>query len=221
MTIQKLIDTSSPPLHPDDRVEHALGLMMEQRVLHLPVVGETGHLLGILSEEQLLEALGPSTPVERLIRAEPISILPNVHVFDATKLIVQHGLTTVPVVDEENRYIGVLRRQDIFERFAQMLRTEAMGAIIALEVEPRDYSLSQLVYTIEQHDIKILSIASETPESEDDTIRITLKLNVQDTARVRHMLEHHGYHVVAAFSEEEDEEDLQHRVEEFIRYLEV
>lgn len=221
MTIQKLIDTTSPPLRQDDMVEHALGLMMELRVRHLPVVAETGHLIGMLSEDQLLEALGPRTPVERLIRAEPVSLHPNIHIFDATKLIVQHDLTTIPVVDGENTYVGLLRRQDLFERFAEMLRTEAPGAILALEVEPHDYSLSQLVYTVEQHDVKILSISSETADDPTETIRITLKLNAQDTARIRHVLEHHGYRVVAAFSEEEDQTDLHHRVEEFMRYLEV
>ena len=64
------------------------------------------------------------------------------------------------------------------------------------------------------------SIATEMPTTSTGQIRITLKLNVQDTSRVRHMLGHHGYDVVATFSEEDDE-DLQLRVLEFMRYLEV
>ena len=42
---------------------------------------------------------------------------------------------------------------------------------------------------------------------------------MKDTSRVRHVLEHHGYHVVAAFGEEDGE--LEELVEEFVRYLEV
>ena len=108
----------------------------------------------------------------------------------------------------------------MFDQFARMFSTQESGAIVAIEVSPRDYSLSQLVYTIEQNDVKILSIATEMPTVSTGSIRITLKLNVHDTARVRHMLEHHGYQVVASFSEEDDEE-LQYRVQEFMRYLEV
>ena len=81
--------------------------------------------------------------------------------------------------------------------------------------------MSKLVYTIEQNGVRILSIASESPDYEGGKIRVTLKLNVKDASRVRHMLEHYGYHVVATFSDDSTDEDLQLRVQEFMRYLEV
>ncbi len=221
MMIHRLINGTTPPLRPDDSVEHALGLMLELRVEHLPVVTEAGHLLGLVSEEQLLRADSPGTRVERLLNAEPVSVSPNVHVFEAAKMLTRHHLTVLPVADEDQVYIGIVRRQDIFERFTEMFRTEESGAILALEVDPRDYALSQLTYAIEQNDIKILSIATETDVTDDSKIRITLKLDTRDTARARHVLEHHGYTVVAWFNEEEDAADLQDRVDEFMRYLEV
>ncbi len=221
MTIERLISRSTPPLQPSDTVEHALGLMMEVQVRHLPVVDTEAHLLGVISEDQLLDASGPDAPVRDLLGPRALSAMPDTHVFDVTKMIVQHDLTTVPVANEDGHYIGLVRRHDIFEQFARMLSTQEAGAILAIEVDPRDYSLSQLVYTIESNDVKILSIATEMPEESGGAIRITLKLNVTETSRIRHMLEHHGYHVVAAFSDERDDEDIRMRIEEFMRYLEV
>lgn len=220
MNIEALISQATPPLSPRDTVEHALGMMMEVRVRHLPVVDVLGRLVGVVSEDLLLDAAGPDAPVEDLLGARPLVAAPDAHVFDVTKIMVQHDLTTVPVAEVDGRYRGLVRRYDIFDQFARMLSTQESGAILAIEVEQRDYSLGQLVYTIEQNDVKILSIATEMPQTSYGKIRITLKLNVQDTARVRHMLEHHGYQVVAAFSDEDDE-DLQLRVQEFMRYLEV
>ena len=221
MTIQSLISEATPPLKPSDTVEHALGLMMEVRVRHLPVVSDVGHLMGVVSEDQLLDAAGPDAPVRDLLGARPMSARPDAHVFDVTKMIVQHELTTVPVATDADVYRGLVRRHDLFEQFARMLSTQEAGAILALEVDPRDSALSQLVYTIESNDVKILSIATETPEQPGGQIRITLKLNVTDTARIRHMLEHHGYQIVAAFSDEVNDADIRLRVEEFMRYLEV
>jgi (p)ppGpp synthase/HD superfamily hydrolase len=102
-----------------------------------------------------------------------------------------------------------------------MLSTQEPGAIIALEVDRRDYSLAQLAHMIEQNDVKILSTASETPNTQDGKIKITLKLNVKDTSRIRHILEHYGYHVVASFSDDRDDDDFKDRLQEFMRYLEV
>ena len=220
MTIHTLISHTTPPLKPSDTVEHALGLMMEFRVRHLPVVDDMGLLAGVVSEDQMLDAAGPEAPVSSLLGPKPLIAEPDAHVFDVTKVMVQHDLTTMPVAAADNRYIGLVRRYDIFDQFARMFSTQEAGAILAIEVSQRDYSLSQLVYTIEQNDVKILSIATEMPTSSTGNVRITLKLNVQETSRVRHMLEHHGYQVVAAFSDEDDEE-LQFRVQEFFRYLEV
>ncbi|MEM1125075.1 MAG: CBS domain-containing protein [Bacteroidota bacterium] len=222
MTIQNLINGTTPPLRPTDSVEHALGLFMELRVRHLPVVDDQGTLVGLISEDYLLDhADGPDARIASLLGQAPVSVLPHQHVFDVTKVMVQHDLTTVPVATADGQYDGLVKRHDIFVQFARMLSTQERGAILALEVAPRDYSLSQLVYDIEQSGVKILSIASETPDHPDDATRVTVKLNVQDTTRIRHVLEHHGYRVVASFSEEDDDEAVRLRVQEFMRYLEV
>lgn len=222
MTIQTLISKAAPPLKPSDTAEHALGLLMELRVRHLPVVDDEGSLVGLISEEQLLDAAaGPDAAIATLLGPRPISAGPETHLFDVTKAMVEHDLTTLPIATHGGRYLGLVKRHDIFDRFARMLSTQESGAILALEIDPRDYSLSQLVYAIEQNDVKILSIASEAPDEPGGKIHVTLKLNVKDTARVRHMLEHYGYRVVAAFSEEGDDEELQFRIQEFMRYLEV
>ena len=226
MTIETLISDVTPPLRVNDTVEHAIGLLLELRVLHLPVVTDDGQLVGVISENQLLDASGPDAVIESLLRLEPISVLPDTHIFDATKVIVDHNLTTLSVADEEGRYIGLVKRHNIFDQFARMLSTQEPGAIIALEVDERDYSLAQLAYHIEQNDVKILSTATEHPvvtgsPLADGRMKVTLKLNVSDTARVRHILEHYGYRVIACFSDDRDDEDFKDRLQEFMRYLEV
>lgn len=221
MTVRNLISRATPPLKPNDSVEEALGLLMELRVRHLPVVDNEGFLVGLISEDQLLDSFGPDIEIRDLLSGKVLSAHPENHVFDVTKTMVQHDLTTLPIADEDGRYVGLVRRHDIFDQFARMLSTQESGAILALEIEPRDYSLARLVYTIEQNDVKILSIASEPPDTPDGRTRVTLKLNVTDATRVRHMLEHNGYHVVASFGESEDDEDLLLRVQAFMRYLEV
>jgi predicted transcriptional regulator len=221
MTILDLISHTTPPLKSTDTVEHVLGLLMEFRVRHLPVVDDEGLLVGIISEEQLLDASGPGAALSSLVGAKPISARPDAHVFDVTKIMVDHNLTALPIANENGYYMGLVRRHDIFEQFARMLSTHETGAILALEVAPRDHSLSRLIYIIEQNEVKVLSVATEPADADSGKIRITLKLDVKDTARVRSRIEHEGYRVVAAFSDEDQDEELQFRIQEFMRYLEV
>jgi hypothetical protein len=90
-----------------------------------------------------------------------------------------------------------------------------------LEVESRDYVLSQIIHAIEQSDVRILSLTAERSDFQKDRINVTLKLNTKDASRARFILEHHGYKVMAAFGMEGDEQELADRVQEFMRYLEV
>jgi CBS domain-containing protein len=219
MKVQDVLSTSTPALHTDDTVEHAYGLLMEHRVRHLPVLDEGDHLAGVISETQLMDAPSAEAEVGHLVRARPVSIHPEAHIFDAARIMVEHDLTTLPVTREGMEYVGVLKRHDIFDRFAQMLATQESGAILALEVDPRDYALAKLIHTIEQNGAKVLAVASESPDETSDKIRVTLKLNVTDITRVRHVIEHHGYRIVASFSE--DDEEMLERAQAFMRYLEV
>jgi len=218
--LRDLVNSSVPPVKPNDTVEYALGLLLEFRIRHLPVVDSQGFLVGVISENHLLDADGPDAEVQSRILGEPVYGDPEMHVFEATKIMVDHGLTTLPIAESDKRYVGAIKRHDIFDLFARMLSTQETGAILALEVDSKDYSLSQLVYSIEQNDVKILSIATENAEG-NSTVRVTLKLNVTDTSRVRHVVEHEGYRVVAAFSDDDDDDELRDRVQEFMRYLEV
>jgi predicted transcriptional regulator len=219
MKVRDAIHSPTPALQATDSVETALGRLLEHHVRHLPVVDADGRLVGIISEARLMDAEGPDEAVESLLIGRPVSVPPEAHIFDAARTLVEHDLSTIPVADSDGQYLGVLRRHDIFDQFARMLSTRQSGAILALEVDPRDYALAKLIHVIEQNEAKVLAVASELPDTSTEKIRVTLKLNVTDTTRVRHVLEHHGYHVVAAFGEEDEE--LEELVDEFVRYLEV
>lgn len=219
MKVREAIHSATPALQSSDSVEKALGLLMEHHVRHLPVVNEDGRLAGIIAEERLMDADGPASSIGALLVGRPVSVLPDAHIFDAARMMVKHDLSTVPVADSEGQYHGLLRRHDIFDQFAQMLSTRQQGAILALEVDPRDYALAKLIHTIEQNGAKVLAVASESPDETSDKIRVTLKLNVTDITRVRHVIEHHGYRIVASFSE--DDEEMLERAQAFMRYLEV
>lgn len=219
MEAREAINPSKPSLEATDTVEKALGLLMEHHLNHLPVVDEEGDLVGVLSEERLMDAEGPDDEIGSLLVGRPISVPPEAHIFDAARTMVEHDLSTIPVANTDGHYYGLIQRHDIFDKFAQMLSTQQAGAIVALEVEPRDYALAKLIHLIEQNEGKVLAVASESPDQSTDKIRVTLKLNVKDTSRIRHVLEHNGYHVVASFGQ--DEEELEELVEEFVRYLEV
>jgi CBS domain-containing protein len=218
MTVQALLSPTVPALTVGDAVGQALYRMAEHGVEHLPVVGVEGHLAGLVSGEVLRAYPDPDAPLAALPGAEPVSVTPDTHVFDAAHRMLTHGLSVMPVASAEGRYLGLVVRPALFGQLAHMLATEEPGAIVVLEGQRRDFSLAQLAHLIEQNDVRILSVSTEDDPGAG-LVRVTLKLNVTDTARVRHLMEHHGYRIIALF--DEADADLQGRVDAFLRYLEV
>lgn len=216
MTVATLL-ASLDPLVPTDTVEDALVEMADAHVSHLPIVAD-GRLDGMVSEDALRLHPHPDALLASLPAIAPVTVPPDTHVFDAAHLMRQHELTVLPVALADGRYCGSVVRGDVFGQLAHMLATEEAGSIVVLDVARRDYSLAQLAHLVEQNGVRILSVSTE-----DDPgaarVRVTLKLSVTDTARVRHLMEHHDYSVAAVFDEAED--DLQGRAEAFLRYLDL
>lgn len=225
MTVQQFISLDIEPLAPTDTVAHGVYRFGDLDVDHLPVVSEEGKLIALVSEAELLEIVTPGAALGDISGLGHVSVGPEMHVFEAATLLAAHGLSVLPVADADGEYLGLISRRAVFEQFVTALSTNRPGTILVLEVLPRDYSLSQLSHLVEQGGGKVLSVTTQTPRDADgdpsSLLRVTLKLNVTDTARIRHVLEHQSYHVAAVYNEDETEDDLSLRVQEFMRYLEA
>jgi signal-transduction protein with cAMP-binding, CBS, and nucleotidyltransferase domain len=217
MTVATILSALAP-LSTTDTVAEALVDLAEAHVAHLPVLDPSGQLDSIVTEAALRAHPDPNAPLGALVAGEPISISLDTHVFDAAHVLRQHGLSVLPVTTEDGAYAGLVVRQDVFGQLAHMLATEEPGAIVVLDVARDDFSLGQVAQIIEQNGVRILSVSTEDDPGAN-RVRVTLKLNVTDTARVRHVMAHYDYRVIAVFDEAED--DLEERAAAFLRYLNV
>lgn len=225
MTVQSILSIDIEPLAPTDTVGRALYRLADLDVAHLPVVGDDGRLLTVIAGDDLLEQLEPDATLDQVAGRGAVCVSAEAHWYEAASLLARNQLSMLPVIDRSGQYIGMVRRSDLFDRFAGSLSTGSPGAIIILEVPPRDFCLSQLVHLIEQSDGKVLSLSTQGQEQAAAygplPIHVTLKLSSAETSRIKHVLDHHGYHVVAAFNEVETEEVFNRRLAAFLRYLEV
>jgi phage gp36-like protein len=89
-------------------------------------------------------------------------------------------------------------------------------------MEERDYSLTQISRYVEENNAKIISALVAQDEIDPYRIRLTLKLNTDNLARITATLERFGYVVTAQFSGTAvASEDEQERYDALLRYLNV
>lgn len=220
MVAKDLISNLIPPLNTTDTGDKALVWMQEFNVRHLPIVKENKYF-GIINEDDVLDFDDPGDPIEKHLKSQfKPAVKEYVHIFEVIKLAAEIKLSLVPVIDDEENYIGVIPLENILKYFATMSSINDSGAIIVLELNKSDYSLSEISRLVESNNANILSSYVSAPK-DSVKLEVTLKLNTTDIKQVSATFERFDYTVVRSFQEAEYFEDLKDRYESFMSYLNV
>jgi len=102
-------------IHPDQPLADALRLMSDHKISGIPVVErETGRLAGILTNRDVRFASDPSQPVHELMTKDRLVTVREGMVKDeAKRLLHQHRIEKLLVVDADYRCIGLVTVKDI------------------------------------------------------------------------------------------------------------
>jgi Mg/Co/Ni transporter MgtE len=92
-------------------VRAARGAPVESAVtVHL--LAGSDHLAGTISLVRLLQA-EPDAPLADLADRDPVRVTPDTDLADLTVLMADHNLPTLPVVDPDDRFLGVITVDDV------------------------------------------------------------------------------------------------------------
>jgi CBS domain-containing protein len=155
---------------PDTPILVAAKLMLENHISGLPVVDASAHVVGIISETDLLRedgksadgspwlqmvagADGPtgdpvqlgSRKVEEIMSREPVTVAPNASVAQACRLLAQHRIKRLPVV-EEDKLVGVIGRADLVRALAQSAEKPAPKPVPDVSVDSRLAELERQIW---------------------------------------------------------------------------
>jgi len=220
MTARTLIAHDIPALTVEQTGREAFHMLNDYHVKHLPVV-DGGKLVGLMSEEDIFNHKLASPLSEHDFSVMPLfQVNENEHIFEIIKIMGDHRLTVIPVVDKEGNYLGLVQQNDVLRYFAHTASLTEHGAVLVLEMPRRDYALSTIARIFEEEKVNILStFVTSTPNTEQ--IELTLKLDRHDLARAIASLERHEFEVKESFGETDRSELLRDRYDALMHYLNV
>ncbi len=85
-----------------------------EMVFYLYVVDERRHLVGVVSLRRLL-LVSPETPLKRIMTADLISARADMDQEEVSRLVAAYNLLAIPVVDEENKLVGIITVDDVID----------------------------------------------------------------------------------------------------------
>ncbi|HYL34081.1 MAG TPA: IMP dehydrogenase [Stellaceae bacterium] len=116
-------------IHPDATLADALKLMADNKISGIPVVErKTQKLVGIITNRDVRFASNPHQPIAELMTKDKlVTVRENVTRDEAKKLLHQHRIEKVLVVDKDFRCVGLVTVKDIekSQRFPNATKDEA------------------------------------------------------------------------------------------------
>ncbi|MCU0419575.1 MAG: CBS domain-containing protein [Cyclobacteriaceae bacterium] len=221
MIAEELINHMIPPLKATDDAAKAIVWMEEFRCNHLPVVAE-GQLLGFISEEIILEYNDIDKRLADFdLTGEHCTVPLDAHFYDILRVAGENKLQIVAVLDEDNRYAGVITVQDIMTTFAQTASVQMQGGILVLSMDLIDYSLAEICRYVEENNAKVISSTMVEDPLDKGKIKVTLKINQLDLNRIVATLERFGYRVIGRYQETREDTGEKQRYDMLMRYLDI
>jgi CBS domain-containing protein len=108
---------------PDDELSHAVALMKNARVRHLPVVRD-GRLVGLVTQSDVRAGrYRASAHVRDAMVTDPVTATAGLPLRKAARTLWQKKFGCLPVIDEKRAVVGILTESD-FIRFAAEIATE-------------------------------------------------------------------------------------------------
>ena len=140
MLVRDHMTTPALTIPPEARLADALRFMQEHRIRRLPIVNQTGWLVGIVSERDLLYASpSPTTArvlwemssqisraaVQEIMTKRVIVVKPDAPLTEAAAQMIDLKIGGLPVVDEHNEVIGIITETDIMRALVNVLQNPA------------------------------------------------------------------------------------------------
>jgi len=124
-SVSEVMSTDIVTCTPEDEVEKIWRLMQTKGFAGLPVV-KKNKLIGIVTQIDLLEsgAVSPtfesskgrfraSPKISSVMKTGIIAVKPSIKVIRVAKIMVFKGIGRIPVIDEEDRLLGIVDREDV------------------------------------------------------------------------------------------------------------
>jgi len=218
MLCEQIIAPDFPTLTTSGTVGDAMLIFEDHNLNALPLLqGE--HLMGLLSLE-VLQTLDECNSLDSVV-VRNISIGSDQHIYIALNTLTQANTGLLPVLDQQQRYLGVITDASILSGLATMLDVhKSGGAILTIQMKKLDYSLSQLTRLIESGDANIMQLNTYT-DMETENIWVNIRLDRMEISDIVSTLQRYEFNVVHFWGNEMYENELRRNYEALLNYLSI
>jgi predicted transcriptional regulator len=143
----------------------------------------------------------------------------NSNWLDVLEVFAKNDANVVPVLDENNSYVGYYNLEDVIKFFNETPFLKEKGAVIIVEKAILDYSFSQITQIIESNDGKILGLFVSHTAVEN--VQITIKIALGRINEIIQTFRRYDYQILSNHLEDNYLSSLKERSDYLEKYLNI
>lgn len=189
---------------PETSMMKASKLMREHKISRLPVVDDSGRILGIVSDRDLKEAspskatsldmhelyyLLSEIKVKDIMTKAPLAVKPSETVEKAAVLMMNNDFGGMPVVDENLKVVGIITDSDVFKVLVQITGVTEGGVQLAFSLPNAEGSLKKVLDDLKEYDVRIISVLTSFSHADEGQRMVYIRLQDPDKAVLTQMVE--------------------------------
>ncbi len=214
MLVEKRMKRDPVSLSPEDSFRHAMTLIRQKGIRHLPVV-EGNRLVGIVTDRDIRQASpSPATSLEihelhyllekvrirEIMTRKVYSVTPDTPIEEAARLMLQHKIGGLPVLQAgAGTLVGIITETDILAAFVDVMGIQQEQTRLELVLEDRPGAFLEVCRIIQEQGGDIVSVvtATATHRGQETKVLILRLEGVTIEPLVKH-LEASGHTVLSA-----------------------
>ncbi|WMI69436.1 CBS domain-containing protein [Mangrovimonas sp. YM274] len=218
MPLEQYIINDIKPLSLNDKISDLKLLFNELTYSHIPVEDDTVYL-GCISETDAHCFEGSKLISEVKYAIEGFFVRTHTNWLDVLEMFAQNDCNIMPVLDQNNTYLGYYELNDIINLFNETPFFSEAGGILIIEKGIQDYSFSEISQIVESNDSKLLG--AFISKMDNDMVQITLKVGHGNLHNIMHTFRRYSYNIISGHEEDTYIENLKDRSEYLKKYLNI
>jgi hypothetical protein len=138
---------------------------------------------------------------------------------DVLEVFAKNHTNILPILDENNAYIGYYEMEDIMKFFQETPFLKEPGAIIIVQKGLLDYSMSEVMQIVESNNGKVLG--SFVSEADLENVQITVKIGLGAINEIIQTYRRYGYEIISEHQEDTYINSLKERSDYLDKYLNI
>ena len=216
--IKDYINTEFEPVRGNDTISAVQDFFIELAFSHFPVLDD-GVYLGCIASDDVETFEMSKTVNDYRYTLAGFFVRINDIWLDVLEVFAKNQTNIVPVLDENNQYIGYYELEDIMKFFHETPFLKEAGGIIVVRKGIIDYSMGQITQIVESNNGKLLGLFIS--EADAHSVQVTMKISLGAINEIIQTFRRYNYEIISEHQEDNYINNLKERSDYLDKYLNI